>query len=236
MALDADELAEKLVKTLKMKDKDGNSIGPGKTAKALAKGLVTALKAAKVMHPMVMGTGIAANLPAPNAGSFVGGIAMNGKIIGLLPAPLISELSGVAAEGVSPEHQAPMKAMVIKQATAITTYLTASSFVNFMAVEGNCTALAPIPSPFPGAPGALVGARAKDGKLVGIMGAAMTMQVAQAMGSVPPQPDMFEFYGALVDYLKSKTEVEYMVGTINGTFSIGGGALIGGIGMGGLIK
>jgi len=236
MALDADELAEKLVKTLDMKDKDGDPVGPQKTAKALAKGIVTALKAAKTMNPFVLGSGIPVNAPAPNAGSFVGGTAMNGKILAFLPAPIVSEVSAVATEGVAPQYQAPMKALVLKQATAITTYVMASGLVNFSSVEGNCTALMPIPPTFPGAPGALVAGRAKGGKLMGLVGPAMTMQVAQAMGRIPPAPDMFKFYAALVEYLLEKVEIEYMVGTVIGSFSIGGGPLAGGMATGGLIK
>lgn len=236
MALDQEELAEKLVETLNMKDKDGGSVPSTKRAKALAKGVVTGLKAAKTMHPLVLGNGIALNAPAPNAGSFVSGIAMNGKIIGFLPAPIMGAMSSVLVEGVDPQYQGPMLANLQKQATAISTYITASAFVNFNKVEGNCTALLPNPPPFPGAPGVLVAAFAKNGKVVGLQGPILAAQVATAMGTPLVTPDMISFYSALTDYIQDKTEVEYLVGTINGGFSIGGGPLIGGTAVSGLIS
>ena len=236
MALDADELTNKIETTLEMTDKDGNPVNPEKMAKAISVGLVTALKSCTTMNPTVLGTGIATNAPAPNAGQFVAGKAINGKFVGLTPAPIISEGMAILTEGVDPKYHALMKSRFTAQATAIVGYFTASGMIQFDKVEGICPALLPIPPPFPGAPGALIGGRAKNGKVIGLNGPALTNMVASAMGLVPIPPKMIDFYTAITDYVTENIEVEYLANSVNGGFGVGGGALSGGIAVGGIVN
>jgi hypothetical protein len=235
MALKADELSEKLTKVLKMKDKDGIPLDPTKMSDAMAQGLVQVLKAAKTMNPLVMGTGIALDAPAPNAGQLVSGVAFNGKIIGLIPAPLISKLIAAATAGVDPKFVGIMQANITSRCTAMCNYIMASALVNFNKVEGGCTALLPKP-PFPGAPGALIAGQAMNGKIQGLVGPSMASMVASAMGYLPMPPDFIPFHTEICDYIMQNAEVTYMTGTIIGSFAIGGGPLIAGMGQNGLIK
>jgi hypothetical protein len=223
MALDGEELGEILYEAL------ASAMGnpPTDFVKALGKGVVAAVKAAQYANPVVVGGGVPVNAPSPNAGTFTGS-SQAGKFLVVTP-------SLISAPAIALASSPLIIPQITAQAGAIATHLMSMGLINFSFVEGNCTALGPFPAPFPGAPGVLVAGRAKGGKLSGISGAVLGPAAIAAMGGVIG-PDTIPFYTAMCDYLMEKAEFEYLPNSINGAFSIGGGPLIGGVGMGGIVK
>ena len=214
MALDGEELGEKLYKAL------DSAAGSDVTeeSKGWGKGIVKALKVSLYTNIAFTGAGV------PNGGPYQGS-AVAGKFL-MIPPPLIvaevlSTLKGNAV-AIAPQ--------VVAHANGIVAYLIASGMINFPSVEGTCTATTGVPP----APGPLVAGKASGGKLAGLQGAAMMAFVAPFIGGLVG-PDSLPWYSALCDYLMQKTEFEYPPNSVNGLFPPGGGPLVG-VGLGGTVK
>ena len=210
MALVVNDLADAINKAIGAKDANGQATPTTPQMKAYAQAIIDTIKA-----------GLINRVGAPGA-PLSNGTATGGLILGLVPAIWIGDIvSG------SPTAK---PAAIADEATASTSYLMASSLINFQTgnIKGSCTAT-------PTSPGILAAGNGAEGKIEGLDGSAW----ANAVVGVTPgaNPDLTtKIYKAVVDYLKSKATATYASGTIVGTFSAGGGPLIAGAGIGGTIS
>jgi len=225
VALDKDDLSQVLWDSLgKTTDKDGNPTSPTPIMQSYANGIISMVKAATVVIPAgsVTGNGVPVNhtSPTPVPGSFEDGAADNGVIVGIVPTTLYSIFFPEVSKGVGPDHIAVVTGAVTNYCTTVATYLTTKSLVSFATgnVTGACTALQPVPPNFPGAPGALVGGTATGGVLSGLDGDELADLVKTSMGFTENMPDIRPFHRALCGYLQDETSVEFLTGTILGTF------------------
>lgn len=223
--MSADELATKLFEVYEAKDADGNSVSKTDASKAFAKGFIDMVTQGK-MTSMVTGFGMPNGVPFPGTTwSFIGQ-SVKGNFVGLVPNVLATQLAAAIPTG-KPD-------LMLKEATAISSYFMTQANITFVAMYGQCTAATGSPP----TPGVIVGGNARDGKVVGIGGAALAGQVAGAMG-VPITPGMIAMYDALCTYVMQKIELSYLVNQVNGAFPPPPPApipLAGGLGSGGLIR
>jgi hypothetical protein len=211
--LDIDELADEINKAIDAKDKDGNPIDTTPNMKTYAKAIITTYKAGLVSHPLV--TGITASGAPLQLGT-----ALNGIIAPLLPPTWL----GIMVTGNPTSDPTKLAA----EASASTTYLMASSQVNFTAgsITGICTST-------PTSPGPLILGQGTSGKVAGLSGSAWSPLV------MPPLGDLSltnKIYTAISNYIMSKTEVTYGTGSIQGVCPPASGPLTGGVGVGGTIQ
>ena len=214
MALSATELASKIHNGLRQtSDGEGKPLPPSSQVQEYASGLINALKAATVTFAPGSITAVGAPGSPITAGTGVGGI-----FTGLTPAPMLAKTQ-VGEPG-------PMSA---GENAALIAYLTANGI--FIIPSGGVTGICGA-TPVSGGP--LINGAASGGKITVVEGAACAAFVASQIGF--SGPDMITHYTIVMDYLKQKLEVSFPTGTVNGSFSAGGGPLIAGTAVGGAIS
>jgi hypothetical protein len=223
--MNADDLATELFKVYQSVDADGNSVDKTDGSKAFAKGFIDMMTQGK-MTSMVTGLGMPNGAPFPGTTwSFIGQ-SVKGNFVGLVPNTLAAQLAAAIPKG-KPN-------LMLKEATAISSYFMTQVNITFVAMYGQCTAATGSPP----TPGVIVGGNARDGKVVGAAGAGLAAQVAAAMG-VPITPGMIDMYNALCNYVTKNIELSYLVNQVNGAFPPPPPApipLAGGLGSGGVVR
>lgn len=217
MALVVNDLAQAINQAIASTDAHGNPIQPTPQMKAYAQAIIDTLKA-----------GLITNLPgsingvgAPG-GPLSNGVAVGGLVTALLPATWIADMSS----GLPTANPANLAA----EANASTTYLMASSQINFAAgsIQGVCTAT-------PLSPGPLAAGVGTNGVLSGLDGTAWASEVTGVTPGANPTLTQ-TIYKAISNYLMSNSVASYPTSTVIGTFSAGGGPLIAGAGTGGTLS
>lgn len=215
MALDIDALADEINNAIGATDKDGNPIATTQVMKKYAEAVITTLSAGIVSHLPGTVTGVTApGSPLSN------GAALGGLIAALIPATWQGIMSA-AIPAADPSQLA-------NDANQSTTYLMASSLVNFDPGEitGTCTST-------PTTPGPLAAGAGTGGEIAGLSGAPWSILVMPPAGN----PVLSQaIYDAIANYIMSNAEVEYLTGSVTGVCPAGGGPLAGGAAAGGVIS
>lgn len=156
---------------------------------------------------------------APSSGGpLTAGVGAGGLIAGLTPATLVLKMvKNMGKPGPTPQ--------LTGMASAICTHLM-TGLVSLPTVTGVC-------GNSPTSPGPLVG-EAMAGKITGLVGSGLAALMALPFGGISPQ--LQAMCDAFVTYIMGNAEVSYTTGQITGTCSAGGGAIIGGSGIGGKIQ
>lgn len=214
MAMAEKDLAKKLHEALAQKeDGEGKPTPVSSQTQEYASGYIAALKASTVAHAagLVTATGTPATPIADGA-------ATMGLFVGLVPAPMLAKTQ-VGAPG-------PFSVL---ENTAVINYVLANATITFDSgtITGTCTAT-------PTSPGPLVAGAGTMGYVEGLDGSACSDFVASQTGL--DGPDMEKHYTALMDYTIESLEVEYLTGSVIGSFATGGGPMIAGTGVGGIVS
>jgi len=218
MPMDIAQLADKIMIGLKQPtDKDGKKIAATNHAKALATAIINSLKGVTFTHALVTATGGPADSPPITDGQALGGI-----LVGLTPSLYLNEMIKAFPDS--------NPAILSQEASASTSYLQASLLINFEAgsITGQCTATT-------NSPGILAAGQGVNGKVSGINGQSWGSTVLSAMGA-SSSPYIIDVYTEIANYIMENAVGSYQVGQVTGVFPAGGGALIGGIGAGGLLQ
>jgi hypothetical protein len=192
---------------------------PPPTAQVLgmAKSIVNELKVAGIVNiPPGMVVGVAPS----SGGPLTNGAASNGIILGPNAASLTGQfVANMGLAGASPQ--------ILAMANAICTHIMTGK-VTFAPnkVTGAC-------SNTPVSPGALTGA-AVGGTIIGLSGSAMAQLMGSAFGGVSPQ--LLAKCNAICTYIMANAQVSFIMGTIVGVCSAGGGPVAAGAGTGGTIQ
>jgi hypothetical protein len=238
VALSASDLTEKLWEVYSPVDGDGNNVPPTKVVKALAEGVVQSVKAG-IVSGTVVGTGISGNMAPMNLD--IVAVIMGAKISGILGAPIYAKVYPVVEAEILKYN--PPKAMRIKaialakkrvksESDIISSHIVANAVINFMKVDGKSTHFFSPPPPPVGIginpqPGNIVAGGAKNGVMTGLVGnqVAELVAIAHEVQKVPDNPaigatdKMKKMYTAMMDYIMQNIEIEFPVGTVNGSFA-----------------
>lgn len=215
MALNIDELAEKIAKAISATDAEGKPIEVTPEMKKYAEAIITTLKGGLTVNAPGTVTGTtAAGSPLQN------GAASNGLVTMLL-APT---WAGIMLAGFSSSNPGTLAEESVKS----TTYLMGAAKVEFALgnIKGNCTST-------PTSPGPLVAGEGTNGIIKDLSGDDWAKIVA------PPLADpalAARIYTEIVDYIHTKSEVTYLVGSVIGTCPQSAGPLALGAATAGVIK
>lgn len=211
--LKSSELAKRINTALGATDKDGLPIAVTAEMETYAKAVLT-LKLATTAHA----PGTVTGTTAPGA-PLVNGAAMNGLLVGFVPAPWLGELtSGFPTADPS---------ALAKDATLSVGYINGAAKINFQAgnITGTCTNTAE-------APGPLAAGAGTGGTIDELNGSDWAKIVLPPLGD----PAMAErVYQAISDYINEEAEVTYASGTVTGTCPPASGTLQAGTAAGGTI-
>jgi hypothetical protein len=208
------DLAIEINKAIDAKDKNGQLPPPSPEMEAYSKAILTLIQASTT-HPTgtVLGTTTAAS-------PLTAGSALNGILVGFLPASYLSELqTGFPTADPS---------LLAKDANTSVTYINSSAKINFQIgnIIGTCTST-------PTAPGPLLFGAGNNGTIDGLDGASW------AQLSVPPTGDPAlaeKIYSAIVKYINTTAKITYPTGTVSGTCPTAAGPLTLGIAANGVIS
>lgn len=213
MALSVSALADKIKVALDATDNTGSPIKSTIEMTAYATAIITTIMASVVSHApgTVTGTGVP-------AGPFIGE-ASNGIIAGMVPATWLAAMVAGFPTAVPSNLQI--------EAALSTAYIMGAAKVNFSSgsITGACTAT-------PVNPGPLAAGQGIGGTISGLSGStwAAALAVVTQGGAAAPK-----LYDAIANYIMEAAIVTYPIGTVNGTFAVGGGPIIGGFAAGGVI-
>lgn len=216
MALDKAALAAEINDAIAATDGNGSPIPVTPEMEAYAEAVVTTLQAGLVNHAI---PGLVTGTTAPGA-PLAAGAASNGLVSVLVPATWSAAmLAAIPAPQAAPN--------LTVEATASTAYLMASCLVGFSSgsITGTCTST-------PTSPGPLAAGQGMGGSISGLDGASWANAV------MPPNGDSSlsqAIYKAIVKHIQDNAQVQYAVGTVNGTCPPGGGPLALGLAAGGTI-
>jgi hypothetical protein len=229
VALSSSELTEKLWAVYEI-DKPPTDI-----IKALAEGVIQMVKAGIVSGP-VIGVGPSGNMVPQNL-SIIATIT-GAQISALIPMMIYSKVYPlVEAEINKSKPPAKMKVKAIADAKKrvksesdlISTHIMSKAMISFLKVDGKCTQYwqPPPPAGTGPMPGVLVAGGAKNGIMTGLNGdeLAELIAVAHQVEKVPGNPaigatdKMKKMYNEMVNYIMSNIEIEFPIGTVQGTFA-----------------
>jgi hypothetical protein len=214
MAMNISDLADVINLAIGATDKDGVPISVTPEMEKYAEAVITTLQAGLVNHA----TGTVNGVTAPGAPLALGA-ALGGLISNLLPTTWMGVMSA-AIPLANP-------AQLLQDATQSTTYLTASSLVNFLpgAITGTCTNT-------PVSPGPLTNGAGSAGLIVGLAGAPWAAAVMPPGGN----PILTQnIYNAIAGYILANAECEYLTGSVVGVCPAAGGPLTAGTGLNGTV-
>jgi hypothetical protein len=215
MALVPSELANLLYESLgHTQDKDGVS-QTTELMQQYAAGYCACLQAGIVNNPPDTVNGTSPS----SGGAITNGEASDGVMV-LSPSVMSAITLAAFPSGSS--------ALLQEENTAVITYVMTGS-VSFASgsITGTSTCT-------PVNPGALTAGKGSNG-LIGSLDGNACASFVQAQVPELNGPDMQPFYTTLMNYTMSHAVVTYATGTVQGSFSAGGGAMIGGSGAGGTI-
>lgn len=191
-------------------DKNGNPIGVTDQMLNYSDIIIKNLKTASVNN--VSGSVTAQGLPSA---PITNGSATNGTISGISASSWLSDMQSGFPNSNS--------AMLNQEATGSTTHLmTGKAGFDAGKITGTCMAT-------PTNPGPLLNGAGTQGKISGLSGSAWDA----AIGSLGPLGS--NVYNAIVSYIQNNSDVQYLVNSISGNFSAGGGNLLAGTGVNGSI-
>lgn len=222
MSLVINDLANAINTAINPKDAHGNPTITTDQMKTYAKAIVDTLKAGVLGNApgTINGTGIITD-DGPDSGKFENGVGIGGLVV-LTPTAWTSDMAS-GFPGANPS-------MLSGESAESIAYLQTSTLVSFATnkITGNCTASST-------SPGSLINGVGSNGTISGLIGSAWTT----AIHSTFPNANVTltkNVYNAIVSYIQSNAVAAYASNTITGGFSAGGGALIGGTGVGGTIS
>jgi hypothetical protein len=177
---------------------------------AYAEGLIASLTAATFAHALVTGG-------APSSGGSLISGAASGGILTISSSPMEAITSSQFS--TSPQITTENQALITYIGTA-TVVFSAGNII------GSCTNT-------PTSPGALAAGAGTNGTLTGITGAGAYSAVQAAWPQIGPLGS--DFYDALINYILANAVCSYAPGSVTAVCPAGGGAITGGVGVGGII-
>lgn len=213
--LNENDLADIINNAIAATDKDNNPISTTAEMMTYSSAIITTFQSAMTTHLVGTVTGVTtAGAPLAN------GAAMNGLLLNFLSATWL----GVMTSGFPTANPANLNS----EASASTGYISGAAMINFASgtITGTCTST-------PVAPGPLVAGAGTMGTVDDLMGSDWASAV------IPPMGDSVlteNIYNAIVNYINTNAEVEYITGSVTGTCPPAAGPLAAGTAIGGLIS